>query len=288
MKMCEQQGLHQVDLLSPAKTRISDKEYRAKQRGQKKLDELNDQIVAAKMKPAVTVFQTQKQFLRDAIMDSAGNAATMEDFKTLLKEKYGIEVKERRGRFSYLHPERSKFITGRALGSDFEKEHVEQIIKENTKGKNHPVRKNKEVAGMHNQTKATQTASARPAVVSDSAKAYDPLYDYHADPIAILYVRSHLRLVVDLQTNIKAQQSAAYARKVKLSNLKEMALTVVYIQEHGYDTVGDLQKHRQQISGKRSRFRKHWHRRMQKSKQSTNRSILPVSISLPGRSRKIS
>jgi hypothetical protein len=37
------------------------------------------------------------------------------------------------------------------------------------------------------------------------------LYDYHADPIAILYVRSHLRLVVDLQTNIKAQQSAAYA-----------------------------------------------------------------------------
>ena len=104
---------------------------------------------------------------------------------------------------------------------------------------------------MHNQTKATQTASARPAVVSDSAKAYDPLYDYHADPIAILYVRSHLRLVVDLQTNIKAQQSAAYARKVKLSNLKEMALTVVYIQEHGYDTVGDLQKHRQQISGKK-------------------------------------
>ena len=30
-----------------------------------------------------------------------------------------------------------------------------------------------------------------------------------------------------------------------------MALTVVYIQEHGYDTVGDLQKHRQQISGKK-------------------------------------
>ena len=112
-----------MDLLSPAKNRISDKEYRAKQRGQKKLDELNEQITAARMKPAVTVFQTQKQFLRDAIMDIASKAATVEEFKMLLKEKYGIEVKERRDRFSYLHPERSKFITGRALGSDFEKEH---------------------------------------------------------------------------------------------------------------------------------------------------------------------
>ena len=42
------------------------------------------------------------------------------------------------------------------------------------------------------------------------------------------------------------------SRIVKLSNLKEMARTVVYIQEHGYDTVDDLQKHRQQLSGKRA------------------------------------
>ena len=56
------------------------------------------------------------------------------------------------------------------------------------------------------------------------------------EPIAILFVRSDLRLVTDLQTCVKAQQSAAYANKVKLSNLKEMAKTVAYIQEHGYDT----------------------------------------------------
>ena len=92
---------------------------------------------------------------------------------------------------------------------------------------------------------------AQPSAARNAAKEYDPSYDYHADPVAILFVRSHLRLVVDLQTNIKAQQRAAYARKVKLSNLKEMARTVVYIQEHVYDTVDDLQKHRQQISGKK-------------------------------------
>ena len=69
---------------------------------------------------------------------------------------------------------------------------------------------------------------------------YDPTYDYHADPIAILYIRSELRLVVDLQNNIKAQQSEAYARKVRLSNMQEMARTVVYIQEQGIGSREEL------------------------------------------------
>ena len=258
MKMCEQQGLHQVDLLSPAKSKITDKEYRAKQRGQQKLDELNEQITAAKMKPTTTVFQTQKQFLRDAILDIAAQAETVEEFKIQLKEKYEIEVNDRRGRFSYLHPERGKYITGRALGSDFEKEHVAQMIRENAKAKNRQV---------HSSTVINHSAEAAPALTGHEAestssaaepksnsrtdqKDYDPSYDYHADPIAILYVRSRLRLVVDLQTNIKAQQSAAYARKVKLSNLKEMARTVVYVQEHGYDTREELLQQQRAASDK--------------------------------------
>lgn len=56
-------------------------------------------------------------------------------------------------------------------------------------------------------------------------REYDPTYDYQADPIAILYIRSNLRLVTDLQTCVKAQQSQAYAHKVKLTNLKQMAET---------------------------------------------------------------
>ena len=247
MEMCERQGLHQVDLLSPAKSRITDKEYRAHQRGQKKLDELNEQIVAAKMKPAVTVFQTQKQFLRDAILDIISKAATVDEFKAQLKEKYGIEVKERRGRFSYLHPERNKFITGHALGSDFEKEHVEQMILKNYRAKNQDRQNTQD----HNHEAApAATVSTAGHNPMPAQKDYDPAYDYHADPVAILYVRSHLRLVVDLQTNIKAQQSAAYARKVKISNLKEMARTVVYVQEHGYDTREDLLRFQAEVSGK--------------------------------------
>lgn len=50
-----------------------------------------------------------------------------------------------------------------------------------------------------------------------------------------------LRLVIDLQQCVKAQQSQAYAQRVKLSNLQQMEKTVAYVQEHGYDTQEDLQ-----------------------------------------------
>ena len=46
--------------------------------------------------------------------------------------------------------------------------------------------------------------------------------------------------MVDLQTCVKAQQSRAYARKVKLSNLQRMAWTVAWIQENGIRTLDRL------------------------------------------------
>ena len=85
---------------------------------------------------------------------------------------------------------------------------------------------------------------------------FDPTYNYQADPIAILFIRSNLRLVVDLQNNIKAQQNAAYAWKVKISNLKEMAKTVCYIQEHVYDTRDELAARVDDVSAKLNEARK--------------------------------
>ncbi|MDY5985479.1 hypothetical protein [Sporofaciens sp. SGI.106] len=37
-------------------------------------------------------------------------------------------------------------------------------------------------------------------------------------------------------------QNQSYARKVKISNLQQMADTLIYIQDHGYDTREDLRK----------------------------------------------
>ena len=61
MDLCGREGLYQIDLLSPAKDRITDKEYRAQKNGQ---DHLDRQHVKDNDKSERTVFQTQKQYLR--------------------------------------------------------------------------------------------------------------------------------------------------------------------------------------------------------------------------------
>ena len=213
MDMCEREGLHQVDLLGSAQARVTDKEHYAAQRGQRKLEKLNQEITDAGLKPAHTVFQTQKQYIRDAISAVSRYACSQEEFFIALREKYNITGKEHRERYSYLHPDRNKYITGRALGTDYEKAYLITQFE-------------------NNRNRGTGVVDT----TIDSEISRTPASDYHADPIAILYIRSHLHLVTDLQTCIKAQQNQAYARKVKVSNLKEMAKTVIYIQEHGYDT----------------------------------------------------
>ena len=127
----------------------------------------------------------------NAIDECAATSNSFDEFQSKLLEQFQISVIEHRGRYSYLHPNRQKRITERALGTRYGKEHLEQTF----------LRK---------------------------------------DPLAILYVRSHLCLVVNLQTNVKAMQSPAYAHRVKLSNLQQMANTIIYVQEHGFDTQSDL------------------------------------------------
>ena len=120
MDLCRREHLHQIDLLAPAEKKITDREYHAKCRGQKKLNERNRQILADGLSPRKTVFQTQKDFLRSAIEDAAAVSSSQEDFQRLLMERYRITFKNSRGRFSYLHPDRNKYITGRMLGTHYE------------------------------------------------------------------------------------------------------------------------------------------------------------------------
>lgn len=272
MQICEREGLHQVDLLTPARAKVTDIEYKAKESGQIALDDRNERIRAAQMIPRNTVFRTQKQFLRDAILDSAGCASSIEEFKERLLKKYRIELKDHRGRFSYLHPDRKKYITGRALGTDYEKENLlarihshsveDEAANKSTPSQNldnkksslacehklpvneEPSEKKLDVSHMTGDEMAIAYCSGR----TDLSADYNPAYDYHADPVAIIFVRTKLGLVVHLQTNVKAQMSTAYARKVKISNLKEMARTVVFIQELGIDSREELIQRQKEIS----------------------------------------
>ena len=106
MAICQRENLHQVDLLSPAKAKVTEREYWAQQRGQKELDKTNQEVIAFGLTPAKTKFQTEKQYLRDAIDDVARSATSPEQFCAALWEKYQIRVTDKRGRFSYLHPDR--------------------------------------------------------------------------------------------------------------------------------------------------------------------------------------
>ena len=240
MDICRRERLHQVDLLAPAGKKITDREYHAGRRGQKKLDERNRQLRADGLAPRKTIFQTQKDFLRSAIEDTAAVSCSQEDFQTLLLEKYNIRLKVSRGRFSYLHPERNKYITGRMLGTHYEEDYLWELFKENAESK-------------ENKKKTVDTEKYNIKPEEDANQPSNLLYE---ESLSILFIKSDLRLVVDLQDCVKAQQNAAYANKVKLSNLKEMAKTVAYIQEHGYDTRDSLENSFSEIKNHASTSKK--------------------------------
>ena len=240
MDMCQKEGLHQVDLLSPAERKITEKEYWAQRRGQEKLDKLNQKMLEDGITPKETRYQTEKQFLQDAIDDAASTAKSPEEFAQILDKKYHIIFKISRNRYSYLHPGRKKYITGRNLGTRYEEDFLLQTFKENAKSLSDRKMKIEEP-----QVTAT-TKDLQTALSPDASDI----------PVPFIFIKSDLRLVIDLQTCIKAQQSEAYAQKVKLSNLKQMAQTVAYIHEHGYNSLEDFHTALDQVSNQTSAARK--------------------------------
>ena len=240
MDMCQKEGLHQVDLLSPAERKITEKEYWAQRRGQEKLDKLNQKMKEDGITPKETRYQTEKQFLRDAIDDAASTARSLEEFSKILDVKYHIIFKISRNRYSYLHPGRNKYITGKNLGTRYTEDFLLKAFEENTKS-------HKEQKEEILEQQAPNTSTDLPTV---------PFSDTSDIPAPFIFIKSDLRLVINLQTYIKAQQSEAYAQKVKLTNLKQMAQTVAYIQEHGYDSLDDFHEALNQASDQTSASRK--------------------------------
>ena len=196
MDLCNREFLHQVDLLSPSRTGVTEAEYWA----QRWLDEKKQEIEKEGFTPNPTKFQTQKQLIRDAVAAAREKAISYEDFQSILQNEYNIFVKTQRGRYSYLPPERNKFISERSLGESSKRECLEGFFVQNAE-------KN---------------------------------LRYKEDPILIFTTRTRLRLVVDLQENVKAQENLAYALKVKISNLQKMAETLVWVQENNINDLTEL------------------------------------------------
>ena len=214
MEMCEREGLHQINLLSPAPEKVTEAEFRIRARGQKKIEQMNQAIKKEGLTPTATVFQTQKDFLREAIKECSRGARSFEEFQDLLLEDYNISVISQRGRYRYLHPDRNQRITEKALGTDYGREYLEGLFVRNAKM-------------FHASTEKGEEHFAEA--------------DYHINSMAVFYCHMQSRLVKDLQTNVKAMQSEANVRNVKIGNLQQMANTLIYIQEHGYGTRQELE-----------------------------------------------
>ena len=145
-------------------------------------------------------WNTQKQIFRDAVAAAREKAISYEDFQDILQDEYDVFVKTQRGRYSYLPPERNKFISERSLGESCKRECLEGFFVQNAE-------KN---------------------------------LRYKEEPILIFTTRTRLRLVVDLQENVKAQENLAYALKVKISNLQKMAETLVWVQGNNINDLTEL------------------------------------------------
>lgn len=222
-EICEREHLYNVDINQPADRKITDREYHAQQRGQREKDRINARIRADGYEPIHPTFETVKQQIRDAIDKAVAEARDEAEFMNILTKKHNINTHLKRGRYSFTHPELEKPITGRSLGNAYCREAILDKL------------------WMNNQLVADNRAEL-------------------AGLPRIFLIPSHLRLVVDLQTCVKAQQSQAYARKVELSNLQRMARTVAWIQENGIGTLDRLTAVKESKDRQHRQMSSHLHR----------------------------
>ena len=130
MEMCHREGLYQIDLLNGSKNRVTDREYWAQKKGQAALDKQNAPHDCRRYHAPADQVETNKEKLRQTIRAALSAAASFEDFSSLLLRE-GVTVKESRGRLSYLTPDRTKPITARKLGDDFDKAAVLALLTQN-------------------------------------------------------------------------------------------------------------------------------------------------------------
>ncbi|MDO5408953.1 MAG: relaxase/mobilization nuclease domain-containing protein [Lachnospiraceae bacterium] len=196
MNLCREHGLHQVDMTGSLK-RVTDAEYHAAQRGQRKADAEG------------TRFQTEKEKIRQAIASTMKQSVNLEEFKQKLLDVYGIQVKESRGRYSYLPPGRKKAISGKKLGDAFIKEAV--------------------AATIFGTGSITFAHDEQKLEMSEANENQMPSFP----SVSVLEGSQSIGRMVDIAHNQKVQSSKGYERWAKIHNLQEQAKTFNFLVERG-------------------------------------------------------
>ena len=106
------------------------REAEEQRKGQVKLDKEAAALPAEEQPAKPTKFETDKEKLRQTIRTALSSAASYGEFAAVLLQQ-GVTVKESRWRLSYLTPDRTKPITARKLGDDFDKAAVLVLLTQN-------------------------------------------------------------------------------------------------------------------------------------------------------------
>ena len=216
MEMCHRENLYQIDLLNGSKNRITEREYWAQKKGQLALDKENAAALAAGQPVRQTKFETDKAKLRQTIRNAMNEATTFDEFSALLLQQ-GVTVKESRGRLSYLTPDRTKPITARKLGDDFDRAAVFAVLEQN----------------------AARAAEA-PARSPDPPRTIKDRLQVARAEIAAPKQDGVQRLV-DIEQKMAEGKGRGYERWAKIHNLKQAAKTLSVYQQYGFTSPEQLE-----------------------------------------------
>ena len=185
MEMCHREGLYQIDLLNGSKNRVTDREYWAQKKGQ------------------------ARQTIREALATATG----FDEFSSLLLRE-GVTVKESRGRLSYLTPDRTKPITARKLGDDFDRAAVLAVLERNA-------------------ARAAEKAAAIPEYPRHGKTDIQPTKAPQTAP--------NVQRLVDIEQKKAEGKGRGYERWATMHNLKQMAATLNVYQEYGFTSPEQLE-----------------------------------------------
>ena len=215
MEMCHRENLYQIDLLHGSKNRITEREYWAQRKGQAKLDKEAAALPAEEQPAKPTKFETDKEKLRQAIRTALSSTASYGEFAAVLLQQ-GVTVKESRGRLSYLTPDRTKPITARKLGDDFDKATVLALLTQNARRAAEKTTPIPEYP--HTQKERLREEKAAKTTPADNT----------------------LQRMVDREAKRAEGKGVGYDRWAAKHNLKQMAATVTAYQQYGFSSPEEL------------------------------------------------
>ena len=215
MELCHRENLYQIDLLHGSKNRITEREYWAQRKGQAKLDKEAAALPAEEQPAKPTKFETDKEKLRQTIRTALSSAASYGEFAAVLLQQ-GVTVKESRGRLSYLTPDRTKPITARKLGDDFDKAAVLALLTHNA----------------HRAAEQTTDIPEYPHTQKERFREEKAAKTTPAD--------NTLQRMVDREAKRAEGKGVGYDRWASKHNLKQMAATVTAYQQYGFSSPEEL------------------------------------------------